>query len=307
MKNKIFAAWITLIFGLIFISYPGAVQAQNNISNDQKIAESVQKRLQDHKVLKNNEINITVIWDTVILIGTVSNIRLKNKVGEQACKATKKYIITNNLEIAQSSLIDQQLQDNIVKQLHKDAFSSIFDWVEFDFNNGVVTLTGWVNEPWHKKTYEHAIEKVPGVIKIDNEIQIESHSIYDDDLRNQAANLIYNIPLFNPSSLDENVSSSEFRTYAANLIYSDPWYRSYTSNDGTDDEFGNRPSNAIFNDPSYKPYSSIHGAPIHIIVNDGKIFLEGVVAKSDMSNWAENIIHMNTKAFQVYNNLEVER
>jgi osmotically-inducible protein OsmY len=251
MRNKIFIALIAVIFGLIFITYPGAIRAQNNNNQGQKVETSIEKNLQDHNLLKNNRISITAEGKTVLLSGNVSDIHQMLEIEKQAGKAAKGYTIVNNLEVTPASLTDQQLRDRVQKQLQENVFYSVFDWVGFDVKNGEVTLAGWVRLPWTKKQYEHAIEKVPGVTKIDDQIQIESRSIFDDELRNQAANVIYN-------------------------------------------------------DPNFEPYAGGNGVPIHIIVNNGDVFLEGEVARADMRNWAVNTVIVNTKAFQVFDDLKVQ-
>jgi osmotically-inducible protein OsmY len=251
MKNRKTMAFIALILGLVLFSYPNAIRAQNNNNQGQKTERSVEKRLQDHNLLKNGRIKIAAEGKTVILSGSVSDIHQKLEIEEQAGRAAKGYIIVNNLEVTPAKLTDQQLRDRVEQQIQKDVFYSIFDWVGFDVKDGQVTVAGWVRLPWSKKQYEHAIENVPGVTKIDNQIQIESRSIFDDELRNQAADVIYN-------------------------------------------------------SPNFEPYSSGNGAPIHIIVNNGDVFLEGQVSEAYMRNWAENTIIANTKAFQVFDDIKVE-
>ena len=251
MKSKISIVLIVLAFGLSLAAIPSEIWAQANNNHNQKIERSVEKRLQDQQLTKGNEIAIAVEGKTVVLTGTVSDIHQMNEVEKQTGKAARGYIIVNNLAVTQANLTDQQLRDNVEKQIQKNVFYSIYDWVEFDVNNGEVKLAGWVRESWNKRQFEHAIQKVPGVIKLDDQIQIESQSIFDDEVRNQAANLIYNDPYFVPS---------------------------YTGS----------------------------GAPIHIIVNDGNVYLEGQVSRADMRDWAENTVYMNTKAFQVFDDLKVQ-
>jgi osmotically-inducible protein OsmY len=201
--------------------------------------------------LKTGQIRVVAEEKTIVLSGSVSDIHQMMAIEQQAGKAAKGYIIVNNLEVTPVKLTDQQLRDRVEHQIQNNVFYSIFDWVGFDVKDGEVTLAGWVRLPWTKKQYEHAVERVPGVSKIDDQIQFESRSIFDDELRNQAANVIYN-------------------------------------------------------DPSNEPYAGGNGVPIHIVVNNGDVFLEGRVARSSMRNRAENTIIVNTKAFQVFDDLKVQ-
>ncbi len=249
MRNKGLFFAVALLIGLVFLTFPNLIRAQNG--HEQRIEKSISKRLNNHNLQKNGDIHVAIDGKNVVLSGIVSNIHQMNETEKQAGKAAKGYIIVNNLQVTQSSLTDQQLRDQVEKQLQKDVFYSIYDWVGFDVNNSVVTLAGWVREPWNMRQFEHAIQKVPGVIKINNQIKIESSTILDDEIRNQAANVIYN-------------------------------------------------------DPFNQPYASINGAPIHIVVNNGDVFLEGQVSRTNMRNWAANTVYMNTKALQVYNDIKVQ-
>jgi Putative phospholipid-binding domain. len=46
--------------------------------------------------------------------------------------------------------------------------------------------------------------------------------------------------------------------------------------------------------------------PIHIIVNNGTVILEGTVNSEAQSGWAENLVRYRTDAFTVENHLQVK-
>jgi hyperosmotically inducible protein len=129
-------------------------------------------------------------------------------------------------------------------------FFDIFDWIEGEVRDGVVTLTGWVHQPWHKSEYESRAESVVGVKQVKNEIQVLPTSIYDDQLRIAAARLIYGYP--------------GFEQYAI------------------------------------QPYP-----PIHIIVQNGRVILRGVVSSQVDRQLAEEIVRSRLLAFDVTNDLVV--
>jgi osmotically-inducible protein OsmY len=251
MRNRVFIPLLAIILGIGVAIIPHPIWAQNGGNSDQKIRDSIEKRLQDHKLITSTDIEVTVTEKNVAITGTVQDIDQKNVIEAQARKAAKGYSIVNNLQIAPSGLNDWQLTDKVLKRFEDNIFYSIFDWVGIDVNNGVATLTGWVRQPWDKRAYEHEIQKVAGITKIDNQIEIESGSIFDDEVRAQAARMIYG-------------------------------------------------------DSRFDPYASSGGAPIHIVVNNGSVFLEGVVARRDMRSWAENTVYSNTKALRVVDDLKVE-
>lgn len=71
-------------------------------------------------------------------------------------------------------------------------------------------------------------------------------------------------------------------------------------------ELGYRAARLIYNDPMFwgQQYSS--NPPIHIIVDNGSIFLFGTVNASVEKSWAENVIRFQTDAISVENDLKVE-
>src|SRR5689334_19072733 len=70
----------------------------------------------------------------------------------------------------------------------------IFDWVEGNVVDGVVTLTGAVRLPQSQKDYTTLAERVPGVKSVNNEIRVLPLSTYDDQIRRAAALAILRDP-----------------------------------------------------------------------------------------------------------------
>ncbi|HCY74824.1 MAG TPA: hypothetical protein DHV28_02800 [Ignavibacteriales bacterium] len=71
-------------------------------------------------------------------------------------------------------------------------------------------------------------------------------------------------------------------------------------------ELGVRAARLIYNDPMFHGMQYSQNPPIHIIVNNGTIILDGTVNSEVQSSWAANIINFHTDAFSVENNLLVK-
>jgi hyperosmotically inducible protein len=71
-------------------------------------------------------------------------------------------------------------------------------------------------------------------------------------------------------------------------------------------ELGFRAARLIYNDPMFYGYQYSQNPPIHIIVNNGKVILEGHVNSEIQSIWAANIINYRTDSFSVENNLQTK-
>jgi osmotically-inducible protein OsmY len=219
--------------------------------SDETIKTLVEYRLIKHHLQRDTNIMVSVEDGIVTLTGTVRSLAEKQQAEKDARGVDDVAGVESNLTIAVGALSDQQIADAVARNIRTYAFYDIFDWITGDVNNGVVTLKGWVREPWRKNDYEHLAERVAGVKEIKNEIQILPTSIFDDQLRIRIARLIYHNP--------------EFERYA------------------------------------FQPYP-----PIHIIVDNGHVTLEGVVNNPLERQVAETIVRGDTLAFSVTNNLKVE-
>ena len=71
-------------------------------------------------------------------------------------------------------------------------------------------------------------------------------------------------------------------------------------------EIGFRAARLIYNDPMFWGTQYSAKPPIHIIVNNGKVYLYGTVNSAVQKSWAANIISFRTDAFSVENNIEVK-
>jgi len=70
-------------------------------------------------------------------------------------------------------------------------------------------------------------------------------------------------------------------------------------------ELGYRAARLIYNDPMFWGLQYSSDPPIHIIVNNGSIFLFGNVYSAVEKSWAENVIRFQTDAISVENDLKV--
>ena len=70
-------------------------------------------------------------------------------------------------------------------------------------------------------------------------------------------------------------------------------------------ELGFRAARLIYNDPMFWGMQYFSDPPIHIIVNNGKVFLFGSVYSESQKAWAGNIVTFHTDAFSVENDLKI--
>ena len=91
---------------------------------------------------------------------------------------------------------DLQVFNDISKAVTRYAQFTIFDSVDANVKDGVVTLTGRVTMPYKKDAIEKRVAKIDGVRQVRDEITVLPVSQFDDRLRYRIARAIYNNPNF---------------------------------------------------------------------------------------------------------------
>jgi osmotically-inducible protein OsmY len=86
---------------------------------------------------------------------------------------------------------DFKVISDIQKSVNRYSHFTIFDDVSARVDNGVVTLTGAVTMPYKKDDILKRVEKVDGVVKVQDRITVLPVSQYDDQLRYRIARAIY--------------------------------------------------------------------------------------------------------------------
>lgn len=117
---------------------------------------------------------------------------------------------------------DARLADLIGRAVMSYSQFTIFDDINAQVENGVVTLSGKVTMPYKKDDIERRVAKIDGVRELQSTISVLPVSPFDEELR-------YRI------------------------------------------------SRAIYGNPSFWRYASMAHPPIHIIVENGRVTLTGVV------------------------------
>jgi len=86
---------------------------------------------------------------------------------------------------------DLQVFRGVQKQVLQYAHFTIFDSVNAEIENGVVTLTGKVTMPFKRTDIEKRVARLDGVTEVQNNIEVLPVSQYDDELRVGISRAIY--------------------------------------------------------------------------------------------------------------------
>ena len=92
---------------------------------------------------------------------------------------------------AQGERKDLQVFNDISNTVNRYAFFTIFDDVNASVENGNVTLTGKVTQPFKRDEIQKRVAKVDGVQHVTNRIEVLPVSLFDQELRNRIARSIY--------------------------------------------------------------------------------------------------------------------
>ena len=192
------------------------------------------------------------LFFAILLLSFVFNLTTLAKTFEPQNK--KKTKVVEQTSRAQREAREVELMAKEVrKELVTLPFYGVFDWLEGRVEpDGTVYLRGDVTRPTLKQDAERRVQKIEGVTKVINEIEVLPLSPNDDRLRRAVARALFN-------------SNSPLSRYS----------------------LGANPA-------------------IHIIVNNGRLTLKGIVstkADSDLANIRANGV---SGLFEVKNELQIE-
>ena len=180
-----------------------AVFAQNNNRNAEakNVKIFVEYKIIKDKKLNNSNINVSVSNKSIVLTGNVPTLFERNLAGKDAAKESHGYSIKNDLKVAETNQPSKEVVKNVMNRIYKNGFYGIFDWVDATDTNGILTLSGWVHNPWLKDWYQKDAEKVAGVRQIKNDIQ---NTFGPGSIGYRAAWLIYSQPEYEGSQFMVN-------------------------------------------------------------------------------------------------------
>jgi osmotically-inducible protein OsmY len=104
---------------------------------------------------------------------------------------TSLLLCAGTLWAAQGERKDLQVFNDISSTVNHYSFFTIFDDVNASVENGNVTLTGKVTQPFKRDDIEKRVEKIDGVQHVTNRIEVLPVSIFDQELRYRIARSIY--------------------------------------------------------------------------------------------------------------------
>lgn len=196
--------------------------------------------------------------------------------------------------------------------------------VQVNYQDGVATLSGTVDNLGSKLDAERAARKVAGVTRVVNDISVRADDLSERQILEQARHQVvmyYAYGIFDNLQLeaqgDKLIVSGQVtqpfkKTDIGNLLTRVRGVASLENrlevlpNSIFDDQLRLSIARAIYRDPYFVHYADQAMPPIHIIVKNGNVTLEGVVATPMDRAKAEIAARSAGLSFAVVDNLRVE-
>lgn len=197
--------------------------------------------------------------------------------------------------------------------------------VSVKVEEGVVTLSGTAPSLWVAQEAVKKTKKVKDVASVRDNLIISVPGVSDSEIAQQAVKSIRRYPFYTifdninvavtngVVTLQGQVSQPYRKTDMSRLVSQIRGVRG-VSNDIEvlpvsffDNELRAKISRAIYRDPLLRPYSLRADPPIHIIVKNGNVTLEGVVLTEVDKAVAERNARFAATYLNLQNNLRVEK
>jgi osmotically-inducible protein OsmY len=197
--------------------------------------------------------------------------------------------------------------------------------VQVAFDQGVATLSGTVDNLGSKLDAERAARKVAGVSEVVDNIQVRADDVSGRQILSEARKLIvtyYAYGIFDNVNLElqgdklvvlgqvtqpfkkSDIGNILTRVKGVAAVEND---LEVLPNSFMDDRLRLEIARAIYGDPYFVHYAVQAIPPIHIIVNNGNVTLEGVVSSTLDRTKADIAARTTGLSFAVVDNLRVER
>lgn len=218
---------------------------------------------------------------------------------------------------------DISAQEHIERHLDSENLRNVGTY-QVVVANGMVTLTGEVPTLNTVQRIEQQVRKAEPALDIDNRLTVTPSIATDAELAGQVRKAIVTYAFFDVFDW----VSGTVENGAVHLTgeVREPWRRDdyayrvadipgIQSIDNTirglplspyDDEIRISAARAIYRDPNFLKYAYRANPPIHIIVDNGTVRLEGTVLNSLERQLAESDVRNGVLSFEVTNNLKTE-
>lgn len=201
MKRTAMYAVVLLV--AVALSSP-ALTDQNRTGGkyDQQIQASLNKWLQSHSK-RFKDVHATVEDGVVTLQGTVLLLVDKLDADKKAHSTDHVQGVRNDIQV-KGGVPDELLRAKLADRLRYDriGYGIVFNSLTLAVHSGIVTVGGSVHDYPSRDSALAIVETTPGVQGVEDNIQVQPTSQFDDELRIRLARAIYGQPVLQKYALD---------------------------------------------------------------------------------------------------------
>jgi len=199
-------AALAIALGAILVGLPqrslAAGSGKMAAQADSGAAGAVESRL-DKKQFKNVKVSVDSNG-IATLTGTVDLYEYKMDADRRTHKAKGVSAVRNEIEVAGPTVPDQELANKLTEKLEYDrvGYGNMFNAISLSVQNGVVTLNGHARTDVDKDSALALVATYPGVKEVNNEVEVDPTSIFDDQTRMAVARAVYGAGPLNKYAID---------------------------------------------------------------------------------------------------------
>jgi osmotically-inducible protein OsmY len=151
-----------------------------------------------------HDVKVSVYQGIATLTGTVDLYAYKADAEKHVRKVKGVTAVRNLIEVAGPSVPDQQLLDKLGEKLEYDRvfYGNAFNAISISVQNGAVTLGGHALSYVSRDSALALVSYYPGVKDVQDEIQVDPVSMFDNRIRIQVYRAVYGYPTLNRYAID---------------------------------------------------------------------------------------------------------
>lgn len=164
-------------------------------ASDAQLARRIEGRLVKAGFDQRGDIKVDVESGVARLTGIVlrwADVREADKLARKEVKS-----VVNLLRVVpETPRSDKDIRADVEKAVLRWERYGPFDAVGIEVRDGVVSLGGWVEDPWKRGQIEERLTRVDGIRDVINNLRMQGFSANDVSLRREVFAKIYGDPLF---------------------------------------------------------------------------------------------------------------
>lgn len=154
----------------------GGLKVVPPLVSDADIQRSIEAAVPSHCQVKLQNFNVQVKSGNVTLLGQTDSLHHSTMAGYVASNVRGVKSVTNRIVVNDNRASDKLIRENIAAVLDDYLLESDINGLGIAVKNGAVTLNGTVSSYEHERHITDVVQRLPGVVSVQNKIVIRSSS-----------------------------------------------------------------------------------------------------------------------------------